>query len=141
MTKGIISVAAMVLVLTATLTGQVSTITYFPERGNWQRRTPQQVGLDAERLQDAIRFAIANENPRPKDQALALAQGIGATEPFDALIGPTRERAALNGVIIRGGYVVAEWGDTNRVDMTQSVTKTFLSTVVGIAWQRGSSET
>ena len=43
----------------------------------------------------------------------------------------------MNGLIIRGGYVVADWGETTRVDMTHSVTKTFLSTVVGLAWQRG----
>ena len=40
-------------------------------------------------------------------------------------------------MIIRNGYVVAEWGDTKSVDMTFSVTKTFLSTVVGLAWQKG----
>ena len=33
--------------------------------------------------------------------------------------------------------IAAEWGDTARTDMTHSVTKTFLTTVVGLAWQRG----
>jgi CubicO group peptidase (beta-lactamase class C family) len=47
------------------------------------------------------------------------------------------DAALLNGVIVRGGRIVAEWGDTARADMTFSVTKTFLSTVVGLAWQRG----
>ena len=37
----------------------------------------------------------------------------------------------------RNGYIVAEWGEPKRVDMTNSVTKTFLTTVVGLAWQRG----
>ena len=46
-------------------------------------------------------------------------------------------RAALNGVIVHRGYVVAEWGDTNSVDMTHSVAKTFLTTVVGLAVQKG----
>ena len=46
-------------------------------------------------------------------------------------------RAPLNGLIIHHGYVVAEWGDTKSVDMTHSVTKTFLTTVVGLAWQKG----
>jgi CubicO group peptidase (beta-lactamase class C family) len=32
---------------------------------------------------------------------------------------------------------VAEWGDPGRADMTHSVAKTFLTTVVGLAWQRG----
>ena len=40
-------------------------------------------------------------------------------------------------MIIRHGAVAAEWGDTGRADMTFSVTKTFLSTVVGLAFDRG----
>jgi CubicO group peptidase (beta-lactamase class C family) len=46
-------------------------------------------------------------------------------------------RAPLNGIIIHHGYVVAEWGETRKVDMTHSVSKTFLTTVVGLAWQKG----
>jgi CubicO group peptidase (beta-lactamase class C family) len=110
---------------------------YYPERGDWARRTPQQAGMDAAALQEAIAFAVANENPAPKDQALAQALSFGAREPFDTVIGPMGVRAALNGVIVRGGYVVAEWGDTAKVDITHSVTKTFLTTVVGLAWQKG----
>ena len=48
-----------------------------------------------------------------------------------------KERGAANGLIVRHGYIVAEWGETSRADMTFSVTKTFLSTVVGLAWQQG----
>ena len=44
----------------------------------------------------------------------------------------TSERAAANGLVILHGRVVAEWGDTRHVDMTHSVTKSFLSTVVGL---------
>jgi CubicO group peptidase (beta-lactamase class C family) len=40
-------------------------------------------------------------------------------------------------MIVRNGYIVAEWGDPYRVDMTFSVTKSFLSTVVGVAFDRG----
>jgi CubicO group peptidase (beta-lactamase class C family) len=58
-------------------------------------------------------------------------------EPFDTPIGPVQPRGALNGIIVRNGSVVAEWGETTRVDMTFSVTKSFLSTVVGLAWQKG----
>jgi len=42
----------------------------------------------------------------------------------------------MNGLVIRHGYVAAEWGDTERSDMTFSVTKSFLSTVVGLAYER-----
>jgi CubicO group peptidase (beta-lactamase class C family) len=110
---------------------------YYPERGGWERRTPGQVGMNAAAVDAAVKFAVANENPEPKDLALAHAQRTGGNEPFDTPIGPHKPRAALNGLILRNGYVIADWGDTRSVDMTFSVTKTFLSTVVGLAWQKG----
>lgn len=81
-------------------------------------------------------MAIAAETQAPKDMALSLANSFGK-EPFAAIIGPIRDRGATSGVITRHGYIVAEWGDPKRVDMTNSVTKTSLTTVVGLAWQRG----
>ncbi|WP_435063691.1 serine hydrolase domain-containing protein [Halobaculum sp. EA56] len=46
-------------------------------------------------------------------------------------------RGAPNGLILRKGHVVAEWGDTRRVDLTFSVTKSVLATVAGLALDRG----
>ena len=92
--------------------------------------------MDAAKLDAAIAFAIENENPATKDLAVDLATTFGR-EPFDTPIGPVKPRGALSGIVIRNGSVVAEWGDTIRTDMTFSVTKSFLSTVVGLAWQRG----
>ena len=109
---------------------------YYPDRFDWQRRSPAEAGMDAAALDAAVKFAIANENPAPRDLALAHATSLGA-EPFDTPIGPHKPRSAANGLVIRHGQVVAEWGDTKAVDMTFSVTKTFLSTVVGLAWQKG----
>ena len=109
---------------------------YFPDRFAWEERRPDQVGMDAARLEAAIQFAVANENPATRDLAVSLATSFGR-EPFDTPIGPIQPRGALNGLVIRHGYVVAEWGESTRVDMTFSVTKSFLSTVVGIAWQKG----
>ncbi len=43
----------------------------------------------------------------------------------------------MSGLVIRHGKVVAEWGETRKVDMTFSVSKSFLSTVVGVAYDRG----
>ena len=93
--------------------------------------------MDSGRVADAVKFAIASENPSNKDLAVELATTFGAREPFDTPIGPVKPRGAANGLITRHGYIVAEWGEPARVDMTFSVTKTFLSTVVGLAWQRG----
>ena len=58
-------------------------------------------------------------------------------EPYSQRIGPTTVRAPLNVVVVKNGYIVAEWGETKKVDMTFSVTKTFLSTTIGLAWDRG----
>ena len=110
---------------------------YFPDRIQWEQRKPDQVGMDAAALEAAMKFASENENPATKDLAVDLATTFGGREPFDTPIGPVQARGALNGVIIRNGYIVGEWGETNRVDMTFSVTKSFLSTVVGLAWQKG----
>ena len=52
-------------------------------------------------------------------------------------IGPIKDRGDPTGLIIHHGYIVAEWGDPLRVDMANSVTKSFLSSVVGIAVDRG----
>jgi CubicO group peptidase (beta-lactamase class C family) len=109
---------------------------YFPDRFDWQHRKPPEVGMDAARIDEAVQVSIARENPGPKDMTLFL-NGSFAKEPFNAIIGPIRDRGGAGGVIIRHGYIVAEWGDPKRVDITNSVTKTFLTTVVGLAWQRG----
>jgi len=56
-----------------------------------------------------------------------------ANEPGYKIIGPMKERGKPTGLIIKNGYVVAQWGDLDRVDMTFSVTKSYLSTIAGLA--------
>ena len=109
---------------------------YFPDRLNWQHKRPEEVGMNAALVAEAVQAAIANENPATKEMAKFLAASYGR-EPFDGPIGPIKDRGPAAGVVLRHGYVVAEWGDPKRVDMTFSVAKTFLTTVVGLAWQRG----
>ena len=96
---------------------------YYPERFDWLKQTPEQARMDAAKLDAAIKFSVASENPATKDLAIDLATTFGR-EPFDTPIGPVKPRGALSGIVIRNGYVVAEWGETTRVDMTFSVTKT-----------------
>jgi hypothetical protein len=109
---------------------------YFPPAGEWQHRSPASLGLDSLSLQEAIRFARDNEAKAPRDQALAQAESFGR-EPFDDGIGPFATRGDPTGLIIYKGFIVAEWGEPQRVDMTHSVTKSFLSTVIGLAVQQG----
>ena len=111
---------------------------YFPPRGEWQKKDPSAAGLDKAKLDDAIAFAVAHENPNTKDLSVAIVNQFRSEAPFNTLIGPTQARTGSNGMIVRHGVVAAEWGDTSRADMTFSVTKTFLSTVAGVAFDRGS---
>jgi CubicO group peptidase (beta-lactamase class C family) len=110
---------------------------YYPGPGeDWARRSPRAVGMDSVRLADAIAFAIQRESRAPRDLELAHYQSFGR-EPFGEGIGPFKERGDPTGIVVRRGYIVATWGDPQRVDMTFSVTKSFLSTTVGLAYDRG----
>ena len=109
--------------------------TYYPPAGAWERRTPAQARMDAAKLTEAVDFAVASESKAPRNLALAHYQTFGR-EPFGEAIGHFKERGAPTGIVIRNGYIVAEWGEPARVDMTFSVTKSFLSATVGLALDR-----
>ena len=98
----------------------------------WVEKTPESQGLDSKRLSQAIEFARNNENSVERDLRIAILKSFGR-EPGYRIKGPTKKRGETNGLIIKNGYIVGRWGDTDRVDMTFSVTKSYLSTVAGIA--------
>lgn len=108
---------------------------YFPAAENWEKRTPERAKFDVVKLKAAIDFAVESESKSPRNLEFAHYQTFGR-EPFGEAVGAFRTRGDMTGIIIRNGYIVAEWGDVNRVDMTFSVTKSFLSTVVGLALDR-----
>ena len=90
---------------------------YFPERRNWTIRDPGELGMNAVKLQEAVDFAIGKESKANKDLALNHELSNFAREPFGRRVGPTTVQAALNGLVVRNGYIVAEWGETHKVDM------------------------
>ncbi len=110
---------------------------YYPGRGDdWERRRPEQVGMDPAGVAAAIEFARSGESQAPRDLERNHYLSFGR-EPYGEAIGPFKPRGDMTGIIVRHGYIVAEWGEPRRVDMTFSVTKSFLSTTVGLAWDRG----
>ena len=109
---------------------------YVPPAGAWETRRPEQVGMDGAKLREAVTFAQQSESVSPRDLEQAHYQSFGR-EPFGDAVGPFKERGPQTGIIIRNGYIVAEWGEPHRVDMTFSVTKSFVSTTVGLAFDRG----
>ncbi|MGH7458212.1 MAG: serine hydrolase domain-containing protein [Longimicrobiaceae bacterium] len=102
----------------------------------WQRRPPARVGMDPVRLQHAVNFAVQNETGWPTDLRAALEESL-ATGEYGEIVGPVKDRGGQAGVIVKDGYLVAEWGDLERVDMTFSVTKSYLSTTAGLALDSG----
>ena len=109
---------------------------YFPPKGSWETRAPSSLGVDSEGLKAAIAVARNNETKDSRDLAVAQVQDFWK-EPYLEAEGAFDDRGDPTGLIIYKGYIVASWGDPNRVEMTNSVTKSFLSTVVGIAVDKG----
>lgn len=125
------------------LTGHIQSLTaqnggvYFPGRGeDWETKLPESVGMDDLRLKSAIQYAVGQESTSPRNLEQNHYQTFGR-EPFGDAVGPLKDRGEATGIVIKNGYIVAEWGDPYRVDMTFSVAKSFLSTTVGLAWDRG----
>ena len=117
--------------------GRAQRPSYFPAAGTgWERRSAQQLDLDSAGIAAAVAFAIERESPAPRNLEEAHKQSFGR-EPHGEAVGPFRPRGDPTGIIVRRGYIVAEWGDPERVDMTFSVSKSFLSSTVGIAFDRG----
>ncbi len=106
---------------------------YFPPRGAvWQSKSPETMKVNKQQLGKAIAFAQANEYSGSRDLRRAILKSF-RREPFHKILGPVKKRGAPAGMILKNGYVIAQWGDTRRVDMTFSVTKSYLSTLAGLA--------
>ena len=110
---------------------------YYPDRHHWEHRDPAAAGFDPERLEAAIEYAREAAVTEPKSMRLEIMKGFAEREPDFEILGPTKPRAGSSGMILRDGYIVAEWGDTRRVDMTFSAVKSYLSTVAGLALADG----
>jgi CubicO group peptidase (beta-lactamase class C family) len=104
--------------------------TYFPPTGKWERKSAAEAGMDAAKLAAAVEFAQASGSKWDfeKDQVRTFGTPLGPLP---------KQRAATNGIIIRHGYIVAEFGDVKANDPVYSVAKSFLSTVCSIAVAKG----
>jgi CubicO group peptidase (beta-lactamase class C family) len=110
---------------------------YFPPRGDWERRPPQSLGFDADALEAALQLARDEAVVEPHDLAVVIHDSFAPREPDFRLYGPTRPREGSAGLVIRNGYIAGEWGDLERVDMTFSVAKSYLSTIAALALRDG----
>ena len=104
---------------------------YYPDTA-WQTRKPSDLKMNAQLLDSSVRFAIQHETKTDYDLRIANMKAY-VNEPGYKIYGPMKPRGKPAGVIIKNGYIVAQWGDVKRVDMTFSVAKSYLSTVAGLA--------
>jgi CubicO group peptidase (beta-lactamase class C family) len=129
--------SAFLLLLCSLATLSVQAQTYFPEKNNWVSKKPSELGLNDAKLAEAITFAKNHESDQNPNLKIAHYEGAFGREPFGYPVGPMKTRGPAAGLIIYKGYVVGQWGDPGRVDLTFSVAKSFLSTTAGLAVQEG----
>ena len=109
---------------------------YYPCE-EWERIEPETADFDPQRLKAAVAYAIHHETPWLRDLPKSIYANFPEPPEYGGILGPTQERGGPNGLILRDGRIVAEWGDTSRVDMTFSVSKSFLSVCAGLAIDQG----
>ena len=85
----------------------------------------------------AARHAAENETKWSRDLATEIPRQFQENPPWNEVLGPVRPRGGPNGLILRGGHIVAEWGNTRQIDQTFSVAKSYLSILAGLAFDRG----
>ena len=114
----------------AAQTAQSKRTTYFPAAGTWQHKAPLEAGMDVKKLKEAVQWAEAHGSKWDfeKDQVRVFGKMLGALPA---------KHAATNGIILRHGYVVAEFGDTKTNDPVYSIAKSFISTTASIALAKG----
>lgn len=104
---------------------------------NFPPQDPAEAGFDPARLAEAVAFAEAHESPFPRDLQAHLESGYFEPPPDNAVLGRTAPRGAPNGLLLRNGRLVARWGNTQQVDMTFSVAKSYLALLAGFALSDG----
>jgi CubicO group peptidase (beta-lactamase class C family) len=109
-----------------------------PDGAHWETITASDAGFDAARLQGAVDFALVSESPWPRSFYYPDGRYVGMVEwsesgAWSEIVGPVVPRGGPAGLILKGGRIVAEWGDTARPDMTFSVAKSYLAVLAGIA--------
>lgn len=119
----------LLILILLSLAPALSAETYFPPSGEWQKKSPAELGFDPVKLRQAVDYASAHGSTWDfkKDQVRVFGTPLGPVP---------KQHAATNGIILRHGYIAAEFGDTKANDPVYSVAKSFLSTVCGLAVDR-----
>ncbi|MEX0900775.1 MAG: serine hydrolase [Gammaproteobacteria bacterium] len=88
-------------------------------------------------LAGAVDYARSQAVTEPADLNQVIYDAFAPREPGFRILGPTLYRAGDSGIVIHRNRIVARWGDIDRIDMTFSVAKSYLSVLAGIAVRDG----
>ena len=88
------------------------------------------------RFTSAASHAAENETKWSRDLAVEIPRQFEEQPPWNEVLGPVQPRGGPNGLILVGGQIVAEWGNTLQIDQTFSVAKSYLSILAGLAIDR-----
>jgi CubicO group peptidase (beta-lactamase class C family) len=108
-----------------------------PHPAAWPMAAPEEAGFEPAAIAAAAAHAAEHETPWGRDLAAVVAANFEEEAPWNETLGPVRPRGGPQGLLLRHGRILAEWGDTNRADMTFSVAKSYLAILAGLAWDRG----
>ncbi|QCK84686.1 serine hydrolase [Phreatobacter aquaticus] len=112
------------------------------DAAGWETIAPEAAGFDAAGLKAAAEFSTASESPWPMSLYYPDGRYVGIVEwnetgPWSEIVGPVMPRGKPAGVLLKGGRIVAEWGETTRADMTFSIAKSYLAILAGLAIDDG----
>jgi len=109
-------------------------MSYLPNK-DWRAKAPDLLGFDPRQLKEAMEVARDAEIRIGKDLSAMLPDGT--RHPNDRQLGPLKQRGAPSGVVVRHGYLAAQYGDVIRPEVTFSVSKSYISALAGIAVRDG----
>lgn len=75
--------------------------------------------------------------PWPRDIRAVIENETFDPPPWNVLLGPVRPRGDPSGAVMKDGRIVSTWGDTRRIDMVFSVTKSYVGLLAAAALDRG----
>src|SRR5688500_10998729 len=81
------------------LAGMPDMTTLPPHPAPLPEAPPEALGLDPDRIAEAVRFALAHESPWPRDIRAHIEAGFFEPPPDNAVLGPVRPRGGPNGLI------------------------------------------
>ncbi|AWT60250.1 MAG: hypothetical protein DF168_01453 [Candidatus Moanabacter tarae] len=108
---------------------------YYPSPHQWEQIDPSNAGFDPRKLAESLVFAAETETDFPTDLRKKIPNG--KRHPFDRQLGPIKDRSAPSGVILKGGYLLGQFGPVDSIEVTFSVTKSYISAAAGLAYDDG----